>query len=100
MTEVERVVEAMEARSAIDPVTMEDVARAAIAALDAYRAEERRKNCQHLNKTGTGMVGSDGSSYYDWYCRDCHASGHSETPARPATETHLLMNGDVGGSST
>lgn len=45
-----------------------------ITASDAYRAEEKRKNCKHFNRTGTGSVGSDGSGWSTWYCSECGAS--------------------------
>lgn len=54
------------------------------------QAAEKRKNCKHSNRTGTGMVASDGSSHYDWYCRECGASGHSETPASPTVAPNYL----------
>lgn len=40
------------------------------------------------------MVGSDGSSRYDWYCLDCGKSYHEEAPARADQDslTALLMN--------
>lgn len=54
-------------------------AQAAIAALDIYRAEEKRKNCKHPSKFGTGSVGGDGTIWSTWYCRDCGASYDSRT---------------------
>lgn len=59
-------------------------ARIAIAAVDAFREEEKRKNCRHYNKFGNGSVSFDGSSSFSWYCRDCGASGQSEYVANPA----------------
>lgn len=69
-------------------------AEAGIRALDAYRAAEKRKNCKHPRKTGTGMVGSDGSSYHDWHCPDCGAGDRWETPARNTGTPLMLSNGD------
>ena len=43
---------------------------------------QKRQSCRHLNKQGNGMVSSDGSSKFDWYCPNCGATGHSETSAR------------------
>jgi hypothetical protein len=102
MSEVEQVAKAMRDADPLGRGYRGDVsayfpqARVAIAALDSHRAAEKRKNCKHHNTTGTGMVGSDGSSYYDWYCKDCYASGRSETPARPATALTFPQNGVVG----
>lgn len=51
-------------------------------AILALEVAEKRKNCQHLNRQGNGMLSSDGSSRYDWYCPNCGESGHSETLAQ------------------
>lgn len=49
-------------------------ASAAIEALDNFRNAEKRKNCKHLNRTGTGSIGSDGSGWSTWFCQECGAS--------------------------
>lgn len=51
------------------------------AALDAI-ARDKKANCKHMRKNGTGQVCSDGSSKTTWFCLDCGASGEMETPAR------------------
>jgi hypothetical protein len=52
-------------------------------------ARDRRENCKHPRKNGTGMVGSDGSSKMTWSCPDCGQSGGTETPARPTQPVSL-----------
>jgi hypothetical protein len=59
-----------------------------ITASDAHRAEEKRKNCKHLRKTGGGSIGESGSHSY-WHCHDCGASYDSRAP----------VTGDVSTSS-
>jgi hypothetical protein len=59
-------------------------ARIAITTVDAFREEEKRKNCRHYNKFGNGSLSSDGSSSFSWYCKDCGASGKSDLMANPA----------------
>jgi transposase-like protein len=49
----------------------ETLARVAIKALDAYRAEEKRKNCKHMNAMGSSGTGNARSR---WSCPDCGAS--------------------------
>lgn len=56
------------------------LARAVIDAAEQAKDAERRKNCKHVNKRSYGTVNSDGSSRFDWYCRECWASGSTETP--------------------
>lgn len=65
----------------------------AICALDRHRAAEKRANCEHHGKRGSGHIASDGSSSMEWWCPDCGASGKSETPARDGTsQPWLLIN--------
>lgn len=45
----------------------------------ALEAAEKRKNCQHLNRQGTGSVSSDGASMFEWYCPNCGEQGKYET---------------------
>lgn len=45
-----------------------------IDAVLALEAAEKRKNCKHFNRTGTGCVGSDGSGWSTWHCSECGAS--------------------------
>ena len=62
-----------------EPCACLDVARAVIAAVDTYRDEEKRKNCQHPRRWGGG--GADpGASYSYWHCQDCGASFDSRKP--------------------
>ncbi len=75
----------------------EDAARDAIAALDNFRAAEKRKNCKHTNKRGSGSIGSDGSSKTYWYCMECGTSYNEETPARAAQPPAIPFNA-VGAS--
>lgn len=56
----------------------------ALDAVDRLRSELKRQNCQHFNKRGNGMLASDGSSSWYWYCPDCGASGRGETPPMTA----------------
>ena len=42
-----------------------------------------QKTCPHHNKRGTGMISANGASRTDWYCPDCGASYHHETPGDP-----------------
>lgn len=44
-----------------------------ITASDAYRAEQKRKNCRHLNRFGGGGIGESGSHSY-WRCPECGES--------------------------
>jgi hypothetical protein len=86
MTEIERVAQAIQAkcvergyRGCPAPL-VHHVAGAAIEAVNAYRAEEKRKNCKHFNRIGNGYAGSDGSSWSAWSCQSCGASYDSRTP--------------------
>lgn len=56
--------------------------RAILEAAEKVRAEQKRKNCTHPSKNGTGSIAADGSSKSTWICRDCGVSGSSETPPR------------------
>lgn len=56
-------------------------AKAAIAATDAFRREENRKNCHHDRRVGNGSLSSDGASSYQWFCPECGASEKYETSA-------------------
>lgn len=49
---------------------------------------DRKENCQHPRRTGTGSIGADGSSKMTWHCPDCHRSGGWETPpsAKPPVQ--------------
>ncbi len=58
-----------------------EAAKDAITALDDFRAAERRKNCQHHMRIGTGCLGSDGSGWSTWFCQECGASYDSRTPS-------------------
>lgn len=85
MSELDAVVKAIWEAECIPPVIdgdlqgwQQSVARAAISALDAYRAEEKRKNCKHPRRIGGGAVGESGSYSY-WLCQDCGASYDSRT---------------------
>lgn len=60
-----------------------DLAETAILVFDQERANEKRRTCQHPNKRGSGMIGSDGSSRTEWWCPDCGKSGKHETPPDP-----------------
>lgn len=51
--------------------------RAFVAAL----AEEKRKNCKHLNRFGSGYAGSDGTSWTAWTCQSCGTSYDSRATA-------------------
>lgn len=85
MAEIEIVAEAIRLRGIerghpIHPVMTHHLAAAAIEAMDAYRAEEKRRTCKHFNRTGTGCVGSDGFGWSTWHCSECGASYDSRTP--------------------
>jgi len=58
----------------------DEAARDAIAALDTFRAAEKRRNCKHHGRYGTGCVGSDGSGWSTWFCQECGASYDSRSP--------------------
>jgi len=62
-----------------------DSARDAIAALDNFRASEKRRTCKHHHRVGTGAVGSDGSGWSTWYCHECGASYDSRKPVAVAS---------------
>jgi hypothetical protein len=87
MSEIEQVARALLAHQVdtgqCDPdiswTSFEGEARAAIRALDAFRAEEKRRTCKHLNRTGTGSLGSNGFGWSTWYCQECGASYDSRT---------------------
>lgn len=49
-------------------------ARAALAAAEKVRDIERRENCKHPRKQGTGSISSDGTSCMRWHCQDCFKS--------------------------
>lgn len=51
--------------------------------IDGSAVEEKRRNCRHFNRQGSGTVGSDGSSKWSWYCADCGASDEGITPPIP-----------------
>jgi hypothetical protein len=51
-----------------------DLAEAGLSAFHREEAIARRESCQHPNKRGSGSIGSDGSSTWDWYCPDCGTS--------------------------
>jgi hypothetical protein len=51
----------------------------------AHQAEEKRKNCKHFGRIGSGSIGSDGSSSTHWYCPDCGASYSQVTPPKSQT---------------
>jgi hypothetical protein len=53
-------------------VTYIPLARAAIEALDGYRAEEKRRTCMHYRKTGSGGTGPQ--AWFTWRCPDCGES--------------------------
>lgn len=59
----------------------DDAAKEAIAIIDAYKTAEKRKNCRHYSKVGSGSLCSDGSSSYHWFCAECGTSGGHDTPA-------------------
>lgn len=40
----------------------------------AAQAEEKRKNCKHYSRIGSGCTGSDGIGWSTWYCQECGAS--------------------------
>jgi hypothetical protein len=63
--------------------------RAALDAAEAENAEERRENCKHTNKFGSGSVSSDGSWHISWYCRDCGRSYEASTPAHPVSDAFI-----------
>jgi hypothetical protein len=58
----------------------DDAARDAIQALDSFRDAEKRKNCKHYARIGTGCAGSDGSGWSTWFCQECGASYDSRHP--------------------
>lgn len=62
------------------------MAHAAREALDAYRADEKRKNCKHDRRTGGGSIGESGSHSY-WHCSDCGASYDSRDAVGIAPDT-------------
>ena len=56
-----------------------------------------RKTCRHPRKSGNGMVSSDGSSSYSWYCPDCYDGGETICPPRSVrgpTGTNKLRSGE------
>lgn len=87
MSEIEHVAKAMADAVAMNYDNNEAIftlyARTAIASLDALRTAEKRKNCKHHNRTGTGYAGGDGTGWTTWYCQSCGASydSRSNTPA-------------------
>jgi hypothetical protein len=66
----------------------DDAARDAIAALDTFRAAEKRRNCKHHNRYGTGCVGSDGSGWSTWFCQECGASYDSRAAVGNVRSPH------------
>lgn len=49
-------------------------AKAALLAANEVMEQERKRNCIHLRRTGTGSLGSNGLGWSTWYCYDCGAS--------------------------
>jgi hypothetical protein len=65
-----------------------------ITASDAYRAEEKRKNCNHIRKIGGGGIGANmGTSYSFWHCQDCGASYDSRKPVLAAVSKQTTGGG-------
>lgn len=57
-------------------------ARVILEAAERIREDERRKNCKHPRKWGSGSLNSDGSSRSTWRCPDCGLGGEISTPPR------------------
>jgi hypothetical protein len=85
MTELERVAEAIRESEVYwwnrddepDDGLAETLAQAAIKALDEHRAAEKRRNCMHYRKTGSGSTGPN--AHFTWQCPDCGESYDSRS---------------------
>jgi hypothetical protein len=67
----------------------------AIDTVDAFRYAEKRKNCKHISRQGTGSISSDGFGWSTWYCAECGASYDSRSAVTPADKPNVGSPGQA-----